>query len=1034
MRYLRKLLPLSLLLLSIQNVFSQKIIEGAQAHQLINGSSLIRYVDSRVAPDFIRLHQNTSLTTNQALPWLKEVLKMKNNETFELSRVENDKLGMVHYIYQHKINDVPVIYSQYRLHTLNDKVITLNGEFYSGIEVSTTPVVSKNTAIDKAKQFIGAVQYRWENPTEDVFLKQRTNNPDATYTPEPQLVIVAKNGNYKNPEFRLAWKMDIYAVTPLSRHWVYVDAITGEVIWTTDRICHADTPGTATTGFSGVRNIVADSFGGGFRLREAVRGAGDGVQTYDMNEGTNYGAAVDFTDSDNNWVGPTPAIDRYAYDAHWGSEMTYDYFYLIHGRNSIDNNGFALVNYIHYDAGYDNAFWDGQVMTYGDGSGGTFNEPLTTIDIAGHEVSHGLTTFTADLVYQDEPGGLNESFSDIFGVTIDNYARGTTGTPLWRMGEECTTSGNGIRLMSNPNVFGDPDTYLGTNWVAAGGPDNGGVHSNSGVQNFWYFLMCQGGTGTNDNFDAYNVTAIGMADAADIAFRNLTVYLGSNSQYADARFYAILSAQDLFGGCTQQVETTTNAWYAVGVGDPYVASVTADLASSGTSICNAPATINFTNLSNNGVSYVWYFGDGNTSTSTNPSHTYTSNGIYNVSLAVNGGACGTDSVQYTSLINVNIPSAPVASGEGFCSGPVSTTLNATGSGDILWYGVPTGGSPLFSGNSFTTPSLTTTTTYYVAEQNVGSTGNVGPVTNAFGTGGNHDNTSTQYIEFTVLQPITINSVLVYANGAGSRNILLFNGGGTLLNTIPVTIPNGTSTVTLNLDLNPGNYRLGGTEMSLYRNNSGASYPYTLPGLVEITGSSAGDEFYYYYYNWNVTGYCTSARTPVTVTIGGPDAAFTYNNIGSNVSFTNTSNNATSYFWDFGGGNTSTSANPNFDFGGAGTFPVMLVAENDGCFDTTYLDVIITNVGIEEVEFITNLYPNPFNQSINFELDLPESGKILTIEALNAVGQKLQQIYTGTSIGGKFSYTWNAPEGLASGMYLIKVTYDGKQIVKQVIKQ
>src|SRR5688572_22648147 len=630
---LRKLLPLFILFTAANPLFSQKIIEGVQAQQLINGSSLIRYVEHRKAPDYIRMNNNTNLATSQALPWLEEVLGMKANESLELSRVEHDKLGMIHYVYQHKINGIPVVYSEYKVHSFNDRVGSLNGEFYSGINISTLPAITSATAIEMAKQHVGAERYRWENPNEDVFLKARTNNPNATYAPQPELVIVAKNGDYTNPEFRLAYKMDIYAVAPLSRQWVYVDAITGEVIWTVNRICHVDTPGTATTFYSGPRPIVADSFGGSFRLREAVRGAGDGVQTYDMNTDTDYSNAVDFVDADNNWATPVPAIDQYAFDAHWGSEMTYDYYFTVHGRNSIDDNGFALINFVHYDVNYGNAFWDGQEMTFGDGGSGTFNEPLTSIDISGHEVTHGLTEFSANLVYQDEPGGLNESFSDIFGVTIDNFARGTTGTPLWRMGDECTTSGNGIRLMSNPSAFGDPDTYEGTNWVAAGGPDNGGVHTNSGVQNYWYYLLCQGGSGTNDNSDVYSVTAIGMADAADIAFRNLTVYLGSNSQYADARFYAIQSALDLFGGCSPEVEATTDAWYAVGVGTPYVATVTADLSPSATNICNSPASIDFSNQSVNGISYTWYFGDGATSTLTNPSHTYASNGTYNVSLA-----------------------------------------------------------------------------------------------------------------------------------------------------------------------------------------------------------------------------------------------------------------------------------------------------------------------------------------------------------------------------------------------------------------
>jgi len=122
-----------------------------------------------------------------------------------------------------------------------------------------------------------------------------------------------------------------------------------------------------------------------------------------------------------------------------------------------------------------------------------------------------------------------------------------------------------LRSMSNPKAYGDPDTYLGTNW-ATGTGDNGGVHTNSGVQNFWYYLLANGGSGTNDNGDSYNITPLGIFDAGAVAFRNNTVYLWSNSQYADARFYAIQSAIDLFGACSPEVVTTTDAWYAVGVG------------------------------------------------------------------------------------------------------------------------------------------------------------------------------------------------------------------------------------------------------------------------------------------------------------------------------------------------------------------------------------------------------------------------------------------------------------------------------------
>ena len=127
-----------------------------------------------------------------------------------------------------------------------------------------------------------------------------------------------------------------------------------------------------------------------------------------MNQGTSYGNAVDFTDGDNFWNN-TSNLDNYATDAHWGAEMTYDYFFSMFNRNSIDGNGFALVSYVHYGNNYSNAFWDGQRMTYGDGN----NNPFTALDITGHEITHGLTNFTANLVYQNESGALNESFSDI---------------------------------------------------------------------------------------------------------------------------------------------------------------------------------------------------------------------------------------------------------------------------------------------------------------------------------------------------------------------------------------------------------------------------------------------------------------------------------------------------------------------------------------------------------------------------------------------------------------------------------------------
>lgn len=1028
---MNKTLLFSIALTVISNYsFSQKILEGKAANDKVAGAVLVRIVENRSAPDFIKLSTAAQFNSTDAVSWMKAHLGLQENESLETKRTENDELGYEHIVYQHYYNGVPVENSQYRIHVLNQKVVSLNGEIYTGIQLNTSPNISIETAISNAKLFIGADAYRWENEATENQLKLTSNDPNATYYPHPELVIAPVNGNYNSPDFRLCYKMDIYASAPLSRSWVYVDAISGEVIWKTDRIHDTDTPATAHTMYSGMQTIITDSFSGGYRLKEAARG--NGIQTFNLNNDTDPANGVDFVNSGTNWAATTPVYDQYALDAHFGAEKTYDYYMNIHSRNSLDNNGFALISYVHLDNNYGNAYWDGAEMNYGDGDGSTFNHPLTTLDIAGHEITHGLTEHTANLVYQDESGALNESFSDIFGVTIDNYGSGVTGPNLWRIGEQCTASGTGIRLMSNPGIFGDPDTYQGTGWVS-GATDNGGVHTNSGVQNFWYYLMCSGGTGSNDNGDSYNVSGIPMADAANIAYRNLTIYLGSNATYDDSRFYSILAATDLFGACSPEVITTTNAWHAVGVGDVFNPTTTANFSAPATSICTAPATVNFNNLSNNGGTFHWYFGDGATSSSENPAHTYLTNGNYTVSLAIDGGACGTDSIGMNNYISINLPDAPTSSDQNSC-GTTVATLTANVSGNAYWYTTPTGGTAVGTGTTFTTPPLSSTTTYYVEDRISNGGGNVGPATNTIGTGGNHNNTSTQYMEFTVYQALTIQTVQVYSAAPGNRNIQVWDNNGNLLQTIPINIGNGSQVITLNLSLQPGSYRIGGTQMNLYRNNAGAVFPYSLPGMLDITGSSAGGAYYYYFYNWSVSSSCISSRTPVTVNIDPVVANATYTTSGLSVTFNNTSTNGVSYEWNFGDGSTSTEEDPAHMYSAYGTYTVTLVTDNGNCTDTVQFVVVVSNAGIEEQNAASfAVYPNPFNNYVNIRLEGLETGNDLQIVAVNSLGQKVADVYNGKVQTGSQDISWSAGSSLSKGVYLLKISYDGKTVIRRIVK-
>ncbi len=338
--------------------------------------------------------------------------------------------------------------------------------------------------------------------------------------------------------------------------------------WQIDNIAVSSSVGTLFSN-NGVaagmttRNLVNEVtlIAGNFRLREA--GRGNGIFTYDMKNGVAHSLAVDFVDTDNNF---TSTNSRAGVSAHWAAELTYDYYTSKHGRNSFDNAGGRIISYIHYQTNYNNAFWDGTRMTFGDGDGVRL-QPLVSLDVVGHEFTHGVTQFTAGLIYANESGALNESFSDIFGESIEASMKNAA--PDWLVGAQIGT----LRSMNDPNSRSNPDTYLGRFWRPhtdnpSGNNDNGGVHSNSGVQNHWFYLLSEGGEGINDNNKNFSVTGIGIEQAAQIAYRNLTVYLTPQSGYSDVRLASLRSAVDLFGENSPQLKAVNDAWFAVGVKEP----------------------------------------------------------------------------------------------------------------------------------------------------------------------------------------------------------------------------------------------------------------------------------------------------------------------------------------------------------------------------------------------------------------------------------------------------------------------------------
>jgi len=344
--------------------------------------------------------------------------------------------------------------------------------------------------------------------------------------------------------------------TPSKLHTI-VDADTGATLESFDEIEN----GTGNGIFVGT---VAIGTTAGYSMRDAV-----GDYTTDLNGSTSATAAgTTFTDADDIW-GNGAVSDRASagVDAHYGAGKTFDYFKNVLGRNGIWNTGVGARSRVHYGNAYVNAFWDGTQMTYGDGAGNT--HPLVELDVAGHEMSHGVTEATAGLVYTGDAGGLNEANSDIFGTSVEWYANNASDTPDYLIGEEININGNGtpLRYMDQPSKDGaSKDCWSST----LGSLD---PHYSSGPLNHWFYLASEGSGAKVINGVSYNgptcnastVTPIGRDAAAKIWYRTLSTYLTSNSNYAAARTGAIKSAKDLYGAASTQCAGIEASFSAIAV-------------------------------------------------------------------------------------------------------------------------------------------------------------------------------------------------------------------------------------------------------------------------------------------------------------------------------------------------------------------------------------------------------------------------------------------------------------------------------------
>ncbi|MCC8363338.1 M4 family metallopeptidase [Lysobacter sp. A6] len=509
--------------------------------------------------------------------------RLSANDAFVTRDVIVGRDGTEHVRFDRTYKGLPVIGGDLVVHSKAGVLKRTSLTQASAINVSTTPTITSAAAIATAGR-AWAMAYDVSPTSRLVVFAPAAKTPKLAH--DVVYVGRAKDG------------------TPIRMHY-YVDAVTGAILDKTNAIKTGTLPGTGyPTGNTPPPPNVIPSIGPGFslfagnvtlntqfnntrRIYELIDPTRGNTSITDMGNGYRTGGTL-MVDADNRW-GNNALSDRVSagVDAMYGFQKTWDFYKNKFNRNGIRNNGQGANGAVHYFLNYTNAFWNDDCfcMSFGDGNGTTVR-PLVSIDIVGHEVSHGVTAATANLTYASESGGLNEATSDIFGAMIEYYANNAKQPPNYVIGEQIFTTpawNKFIRTMFKPNLDGlSPDCYPSattpSNGISLGNFKAMDVHYSSGVANHFFYLLAEGvvvpadyAAGTPANLGPSNLvcngntglTGIGRDAAMQIWYHALTVYMTSNSDYAAARAATAQAAIDLYGAGSTQHNAVIDTWAAV---------------------------------------------------------------------------------------------------------------------------------------------------------------------------------------------------------------------------------------------------------------------------------------------------------------------------------------------------------------------------------------------------------------------------------------------------------------------------------------
>jgi len=435
---------------------------------------------------------------------------IKNSETDAVT-------GLTHTKFDRVINGIPVLNNEMIVHEANGELQGVTGEWNTLSPNANKAKLNDTAAVEKA---IAHTEYQGELTA--------PATAELVYFPQGDKAI-------------LTYSVEVsYLGEEAGRWFIFVDAVNGSIVEAHNDL--HEVTGTGTGVLGDTKSINTTLVSGSYQLKDTTKymytQKGSTIETYDFRNGTS--SQYYSTDADNVW---NTTAQRANVDAHFYAGKVYDYYYNTLGRNSFDGNGAKIVSGVHYSTNYNNAFWNGSQMTYGDGDGSTFIALSGAYDVVAHELTHAVIERTANLTYSYQSGALNESWADAMASVMD--------ASDWLIGEDVYTpgtAGDALRSMSNPTAYNQPahmSAYVNTS------SDNGGVHINSGIPNKAFY-----------NF----ATAIGSrANAGKVWYNALRSYMTSSTNFSGARAATLQAAAALYGSTSTTYTALQKAWSDVGV-------------------------------------------------------------------------------------------------------------------------------------------------------------------------------------------------------------------------------------------------------------------------------------------------------------------------------------------------------------------------------------------------------------------------------------------------------------------------------------